>query len=336
MDIFFSYQNYLFYKDKITGEAGPVCNKPECMHNDNSCNAFLTDELMRFLINYSEDIYYIANEFIPEQESSYDILYQMITDGGRKKILIFSEPIYYIAFHRGYIYYITTDYGTISGKENETCTTMSFYKIPIDKPQANPELLYEFQGIYANAGRLLCYGNNIYFLQSAFADASMEQFDMQINHYNIADGTITTMIPDCYALYTIFNDKFAFIDQEGTYICDLDGQNIQKVCDQWGILSANEKCLLIDTACTVDVMHGVLSRTITAVDMEGHCTGNIELNGFRLNPIGIVDDMYLVPDFKESTQHMTIYQIPADKIADGTGQPEVFFEYVPEEWGLWE
>ena len=36
-----SGHNYLYYYDKATGEYGPLCAKPECLHNDSSCNAMI-------------------------------------------------------------------------------------------------------------------------------------------------------------------------------------------------------------------------------------------------------------------------------------------------------
>ena len=35
----FSSGNYLYFSDKATGEYGLLCGKPECTHNDSSCNA---------------------------------------------------------------------------------------------------------------------------------------------------------------------------------------------------------------------------------------------------------------------------------------------------------
>jgi len=322
---YFINHKFIYYRDKSTEETIPVCNKPECLHNDESCNAFLGKGIVRILAYYSNKIYYIVEDTI--SGSMCDILYEFTPDGKHKQLHVFPELVDYTAFHRGFLYYNTTDNGTISGKEEDTQTTVHFYRIPIRNLDSKPELLYEYKGIYADLCKLLCYGNNIYFVQFAYVDPSMKQFYTQMNKYNILDGTMNAILEGCYAQYTIFNDKLAFTDGEGTYLCDLDGQDVQKVWDKWGILSPSSKYLLSDTACNFTVMDGTLPRTIGAIDTEGHIIGSIELNKFIVNPVGVTNDEYLVANFDNETQLMTIYQIPVDKIADNTGQPEVFFEY---------
>ena len=312
---------FLYYRDMYTGETAQVCNKPECMHNDETCNAYLGS--INTLLCYSDKIYYLDNK---------QDLYEVSLDGGKhNKILSFSEYVYYLAFHGEYVYYITTDFGTIANKEDETKTIMRFYRLPVEQMKSEPELLYEFQGIHANTGRLLCYGNYIYFFQGYYTDSSMEKHDRQINRYDIRYRKMDVVVKDCYGQYTVFNGQLAYVDPDATYICDLDGQNIRKVLDKTGILMPGSRYLLLDTVYDFDVMDRLIPRTVNAIDQEGNFVGSIELDGYRVAPIGVVDDMYFVPSFFAEDQLMSIYQIPVEKIADGTGQPEVFFEYVPEE-----
>lgn len=320
---------YLFYKDKATGEEAPLCNKPDCLHNDDTCNGYIG--MIKALIYYSGKIYYLTDGvFNPTTSGSEnDALYEISLDGkGHKELLSFPEYVYLITMHRGYIYYVTTDYGTIPGKEDEAYTTVRFYRLPINKLKSKAELLYELQGIDAFITNLLCDGNSIYFSCSMYTDDSLESREKKINRYNILDDTIDVVLEGPYALYSIFNGALGIIDKEGVYLCDLDG-HIEKIWDEYGLLLSNDKYLLIDVLVSPDVLSGEKPRTIIAIDSDRNFAGSIELdsNQFSMSPIGIVDNEYLVPSYNQDTQLMTIYQIPVDNIADGTGKPEVFFEY---------
>ena len=320
---------FLYYMDKTTGEAATVCSKPECMHNDITCNAYLTEYYIKALVFYFDKIYYISKDYVNDLGNWKEVLYELSPDGTRKQLLVFSEAVYHLVVHRGHIYYIATDNGTVSGKENETQTIIRFYKLPIQKINSEPELLYEFEGIYARAGTLLCYGNNIYFSQILYQDASMTKLNIEVERYNILDETIDSILENC-GRYTIFNDQLAFVDMEGTYISDLDGQNIHKIWDQAGILLPANDYLLIDTIRSSNVINGKDTRYIIAIDKKEDFVGSVDLKDFTDDPIGVVDNQFLLSDFNTDTQGTTIYSIPVDKIADGTGQPELFFEYTGE------
>ena len=281
---------------------------------------------------YAGKIYYLTDgPFNPTADGSEnDMFCEISLDGSaHKELLTFPESVYLITIHRGYVYYATTDYGTIPGKEDETQTTMCFYRLSVNKLNSEPELLYNVQGIDASISSLKCYGNYIYFHQSMYADASRENYTGQTNRYNIMNGTIDVVLGENYTLYTIFNGKLGLINREGTYLCDLDGQHIEKVSDQYGILSSSGNYLLIDTLNNRNVLRSEAPRTILAIDVNGNFTSSIALDSsqYRSTPVGIVDDKYLIPSYSQETQCMTIYQIPVGKIADGTGKPEVFFEY---------
>lgn len=317
---------YLYYKDKISVKIVPLCNKPDCLHNDDTCNSYIGQ--VKSLVWYDGNAYYVRDGL---SIAGNDTLYQLLPGGsGYKELLCFSEAISYLTIHRGYVYYVTTDYGTIPGKEGTTETTMCLYRLPVNKLNSKPEFIYEVQGINGKIGKLLCYEDYIYFFEAVYTDASLEQSKRQINRYNILNGTIETTLNDCTAWYTVFDGKLAFTQRDGTYLCDLDGKNIFKVWDQWGVLVSNSKYLLIDNVYSADVRDGKVPRSIIAIDTEYNCLGEIKLNGYQREPIGLVDNEYIIPHWDESTKIMSIYKIPVAKIADGTGKPEVFFEYTGE------
>lgn len=320
---YFMNGQFLYFRDKNSGETAPVCNKPECLHHDGTCNAYLPDT--RSLIYNSGKIYFLRDIYA---ESVTDTLFEMSVDGSKQKELIsFPEYVYQFAIHRGYVYYITTDFGTISGKESETQTKMHFYRVPLAKINANPELLFTLQGIYANIGALLCYRNYIYFSSGYIPDASLNQYECHMNRYSIRENILSVLPSYGAGQYTIFTDKLAFTSPDGTYLCDMNGQNVEKIWDRYGKLSSGSRYLLIDAVIDADVLDKKAPRTVSAFNNDGDFMGSIELDGFKPMPIGVVNDTYMVPYYDQDTNLMTIYSIPLDKIMDGTGTPEVFFEY---------
>ena len=319
---------FLYYRDKATGATAPVCNKPECMHNDESCNAYLGR--VTALNYYSGKLFYVIDSAFNKTGSKQTALCEVNLDGGgHKELLTFHQSVYQFCIHRGYLYYATTDYGTISGKEDSTQTTMQFYRLPMDKLESKSEFLHEFSGIYANIGRLMCYGNYLYYPHYYYTDETMEKVSSQIDRYNIQDGTITTICENSTTYINFFNDKLAITYPDGTYLCDLDGQNMRKVWNRGGILLPSSKYLLVDTISNIN-LSAKYPRIIAIIDAGGYVVGSTKLDEKYFYPVGVVDNSYLVFMDDSDTGNQIIYQIPLDQIAEGKAVPKEFFKYVSE------
>lgn len=50
----------LYYLDKATGISVPLCGKPECKHDDESCNAYISSTQPVSLADYNGRLYWIA------------------------------------------------------------------------------------------------------------------------------------------------------------------------------------------------------------------------------------------------------------------------------------
>jgi beta-lactamase regulating signal transducer with metallopeptidase domain len=276
--------------------------------------------------NVKDLIYYNGTLYCLSDDSYYgDILYEIdLTQAAPKPLFTIgrSRTIRSIAFHRGYVYYMeeSDNYSIGHG-------TANLYRVPIADMAAGPELIYTIEGNGPTGGKLLCYGNYIYFDEHYNADLTEDSDVRRMNRYNIKDGSIQTIIEDNVgAYYTIFNGRLAYSAPNGTYLCDLDGKNSERILDQRGILWPGGEYLLIDNYLQALIKRDQdVTRTVYVYDTDGHRTGSVQLDGWKgyPEPIGVVDGMYIVPDYDDDTG-ITIYSMSVDGIADGTAVPEIF------------
>ena len=100
---------FLRYYDKVSGISGVLCGKPECTHEDSSCNAYLGIGPAAWGISaYGKKLYIILEQISGDDTGLF--LYEMNPDGtGRREIcrleaaettLPLSNTI--VQFHRGY------------------------------------------------------------------------------------------------------------------------------------------------------------------------------------------------------------------------------------------
>ena len=93
---------YIYSKDKKTGEIIPLCNKPDCMHDDSefnddgssNCNAYVGVALA--FEYYHNKLYFIT---------AFRELYEMDKSGTtRKRLMQWKEYPYAAIIHRGYLF----------------------------------------------------------------------------------------------------------------------------------------------------------------------------------------------------------------------------------------
>lgn len=100
----------IYYFDKETHEQYPVCSKPECQHNDESCTAVLG------WTEYRGGIWYYADKlYLVKNSGGYTWLYRMDTDGSnREKLFEIGDwdyggaNTYYLYFRDDNVYIICT------------------------------------------------------------------------------------------------------------------------------------------------------------------------------------------------------------------------------------
>jgi hypothetical protein len=327
--------SFLYYFDKEKKQAVPVCNKPNCLHADEpdsfkiaNCSAYLG--LMVSDLNYFEGALYYMTQEHSQNGFNYSINKTSLDGSKHQKILTLTEIPICIQVHRGYIYYSTTDSGTIAGQESTTKTTYRLYRFQLDKGGAKPEIIEEGTQIYGQAGNILCYGNSVYYLVHYYENSSLESAVSYINKYDIQRKTVSRILTGNSARFTVFNGKFVYvIYPQGTYTCDLDGNNPKKILDAYGIYSANDNYLFIDNY--VQALIDKKDRELIMVDKNWKIINTISLKGVKAEPLGCTSEYYLVPQSDKSNEFgeiISLAYVPANKVADDMS-PKSFYDFNP-------
>lgn len=274
-------------------------------------------------MHYGGSLYALGNE------GRSQVLYELSTDGDAPERLrqLTDDPyIQDVAMHRGYMYYTVMIYDSISQDETDR---YQIYRLAVEDTEAKPELIYTLEEKRVHCGRLLCYGNYVYFYEGYRPEESTDGGIQYLNRYNIKTGEIETILDGTFGCrYTIFNGQLAYsYTGDGTYLSDLDGGNEKRISDQYGALSSGGGYLLIDT---IDEMSEDAQRWVYAYDGDGDFAGHVHLTdwAFSPDPFGVVDGLYFLPLRNTDTGLTTIYTMSVEKIADGTAVPEIFYEYV--------
>ena len=157
--------NFLFYSDKKTMQAVPVCGKPNCLHYEETdegrrqlCNAFFAGDNYYPTVLYSE-----GRLLIPVRRGTAGMgLESFSADGAERKEALSPEGISNssaMTVHRGYLYYIRSEYT----EDMESCSCL--YRRSLRQVNSQEEKLFESpygqsgDGLYNAFG----YGNSLYF-----------------------------------------------------------------------------------------------------------------------------------------------------------------------------
>ena len=106
---YFLAGNYLCFLDGETLDAVPVCNRPDCRHNDTDCNAYFDVGWMPFIQAYEGDLF-ISTQTSTNGEMSAELYVVDPDTCKREKICkiphAFGSNYWQYMLHRGYLYIV--------------------------------------------------------------------------------------------------------------------------------------------------------------------------------------------------------------------------------------
>ena len=232
---------YLMFYDKASGISGPLCAKPECMHDTTDCNAFI--DIPLGICYYDGRIYWVGNN-----GSGDDCLYSCATDGSdRKEVALVREmpPTHHKTYgnstifcHRGYCY-VAFNTSTVENGANVGHNYL--YAISL-KTGERYEVLDDLCGPYISGPGLdfgmYAIGNDIYILSddgSVDETADTQPIIIRVFHSRTRElETICKIVPQTDDLISMGNLKVT--PEQDIYICtwhkDDDGNhhyNVEKV-----------------------------------------------------------------------------------------------------------
>lgn len=171
-DGYYSYvSKFLYYTDNSGKETVPLCFKPNCLHNTESCNAYIGTV---YSIAYNEEnLYYICDAGIDHEFIGLE-LYRMKYDGSEKeKVLYFDKGASSWIVHRGYLYYNYIEYYDFDFSDNTSSVEADvyIYRVNLSDLSGEPEMIYYAEDVYmdANISSICAFGNNVYFLVTGCA-----------------------------------------------------------------------------------------------------------------------------------------------------------------------
>lgn len=154
----------LYYVEGSTMQAIPLCNKPNCMHSDESCNAHIgvVDNIF-----YSDGYIYYEQSADENHKFEGSSFVKMSADGSQKEEVLYMEnsPVDWIV-HKGKFYYCVKKYAVDerTGLESINYADCYIYSYPTDKSSGVKEVYFaEEVEKDADITSLIAYGDNLYF-----------------------------------------------------------------------------------------------------------------------------------------------------------------------------
>lgn len=234
---YFLSGDYLYYADKIDMTPVIVCNKPNCLHNEETdptkilyCNAFF--EGAKSLFYYKGSLYIFVTRTATTNKSE---LMKVSPDGTRRKTLFKVDgTITAAALHRGTVYYASQVW---------EADGQSIVRVKAARLNGKSKEIYKDTFVSGNVSDIVCYGNYVY----------IDTFDLTENgnlektmKYNIVTGETKVLFDNPVLVSTgipsFINDKMYYrktklkfpdmsLENQEGFIADIDGNNIKSSFD---------------------------------------------------------------------------------------------------------
>lgn len=141
--------NYLYYIDRESQEAIPLCNKPNCSHNSVDCNAYFnlfvnaSGESANVVQYYDGNLYIVVKDEDAMGNFLGNILYKVTPDGStREKLIEFKDGISHWLIHKGYFYYSQDKF--VDGIDSYSVyDSFSIKRCKINNIKSEPEEIFD-------------------------------------------------------------------------------------------------------------------------------------------------------------------------------------------------
>lgn len=338
---------FLYYMDKKSMKPVILCDKPDCLHTDETdptkvmnCNAY---SYFNFNLIYYDNYLYVGGNDPASINNEYSI-YRISLDGTQKKEVysFIDEPESWI-IHRGYIYFTTNDGGTIQGQEADTKSTCKLYRLDIIQTNKEPILLYEISGIYESTLRFFGYGNGIYWLTMGFKDGSMTNVSRVAAKCNILNGK-TELFGNDIIYLSACNGKLIFRSDDGImYMSNHDGSDKKEIgkignngiiyCDGFKYVYCDTLPLALKKQLGSEENKNL--RSLLVYDMQGKLVNTINIDSLgRDLCYGGNNDFFFIPDNRSTSNEFgdirKLYVVNKNKMDSIDSTLEKVFEFIPQ------
>ena len=269
---YFISNSLICFFDTTDNQIYPVCGKPDCSHNSESCSAFLSSfYFYPYILSYYNNALYVLGWETENSKVRHNYIYQISLETYKRKraaYLFDSMGLDNIWFsiHRGYVYYLYNYDYSLSQK------TASIYRVKLGNTKKNSsEKIYEFNGIGANISGLSAYGNNLFFMTSEYEDEAGNGYNTEANILNIHTSEVRKIADASFASY--INDEYVYFENNTTevnrvnintneeeFFCNIDGP---------AYISADSNYIYFDNRQKMYTDESFKDRKISVYDKSG-------------------------------------------------------------------
>lgn len=234
---YFFSGDYLYCADKSNMTPVIVCDKPNCLHDEETdstkrlyCNAFFQGA--KSLFYYKGSLYIFVTRTTTTSESE---LLKVSLDGTKRKSLFKVDGIISAAaLHRGTVYYAAQVWD--ADGQSTVCVNAA-------KLNGRSKEIYKDKFVFGNVSDILCYGNYVY--MDSFDFTEKGNLDRTVR-YNTVTGETKVLFDNPVLVSTgipsFINDKMYFrktklkfpemaLENQEAFIADIDGNNLKSSFD---------------------------------------------------------------------------------------------------------
>lgn len=272
---------YILYYDIESGLYIPICQRSDCEHNDESCDAVI-DTQSGNLLFYNNKIYYTSMA----SEKGYYIysLYKMNFDGTmRAKVKEFiriksidgsaSRP--QLSLHRGYAYFVYTDN-----------INSYLYRFKLDDKSDIEEICRCSRSI-SFISNIQGYGDGIlfqcYYYDEDFTDIA--DINEKIFYYSNDTDEVKLLVDGNIGSYSLIGNGIIYSDGKDTLVLSFDDFTSSVfISDEVFTVSYDGKNIYLDNLWECDnVTMNYDDRKVKIYDTSGNFIDVINLPGYNLN-----------------------------------------------------
>ena len=189
----------IYYVDKATGISGPLCGKPQCPHNGETCNAYLADFTARMFVDGGR--LYTVSDYADPWSGKGIPVYSMALDGTDRRTEAYLDSSYlpeslewpYFLLHDGVMYYGGEGRLIENGEEkcyNHICA------FPMDGKTEPYDILWEEVPADSMDFSMQFYGDKLYFITDEFNGETNSLRDFRLRCYDVRSGEMQTLYED--------------------------------------------------------------------------------------------------------------------------------------------
>ena len=343
--IYIVKDGYIYSKNKKTGEIVPLCNKPDCMHDDSefndngssNCNAYVG-------VAWALDYYHNKLYFM----TAFSELYEMDKSGTtRTKLMQLKEDPFAAMLHRGYLYLSFTSSDGLPDEYTEEEKKELSYRVDryrIDQWDGKPETIYEKKGAYGQINVMFAYGNQIYMpLAAAPGEYGTIVYDIlektasfhpEIQGYAApVDGKllhyVPSDVPETGGLTR--EERNAIEEKQMAVLSDLQGNLIQEteIPMTYSSLFSNSTLIAADNESSAgygaDPTAILGERKIRFYDTDAKLIREIKLEQENLRSVIGMNEDFLIYSVKNKQNQLDLWSIDLHKLDDPNLKGEPFF-----------